>query len=110
MYDEKLIHVSLLLWNSKSILCLLLHLCVLCQLQGAPTRIQQNNPGRELVNSMSYMNQSGMDVDNGYQSTNGLAPMQEKVFSILRPVKTEVGLSREFILKNFPPNQHRDVK
>lgn len=80
------------------------------KLQGAPSRIQQNNPGKELVNSMSFISNNGTDVDNGYQSANGLTRMQEKVIEILRPATNEAGLSRDFILKSFPPNQHREVK
>lgn len=40
----------------------------------------------------------------------GLNPVQEKVFRILQPVQSSMGLSRTKILENFPANQHREVK
>lgn len=62
------------------------------------------NPGAELANSMSFM-----DTDNSVRQT-GLTPIQEKVFRILQPVQSSMGLSRAKILENFSANQHREVK
>lgn len=66
-------------------------------------KIQAKNPGAELANSMSFM-----DTDNTKHT--GLTKIQEKVFQILQPVESSMGLSRAKILENFPPNQHRAVK
>lgn len=69
------------------------------------TRINANNPGADLVNSMSFM---AGDGESARQM--GLTPIQEKVYNILLPVShTTMGLSRQAVLKNFPDNQHREV-
>lgn len=69
------------------------------------SKIQANNPGAELVNSMSFMSGDG----NASRQT-GLSAVQEKVFSILQTVSnTAAGLSRSAIVQKFTPNQQREV-
>ncbi|XP_072394736.1 replication protein A 32 kDa subunit [Diabrotica undecimpunctata] len=66
------------------------------------TDIKVNNPGAALANSMSFVDQ----YDSG---TSGLTPIQEKVFKILQTDQTLNGMSRNTLLSNFPPNQHKQI-
>ncbi|XP_025830801.1 replication protein A 32 kDa subunit isoform X2 [Agrilus planipennis] len=67
-------------------------------------RINANNPGAELANSMAFIN----DVDMLPKAV-GLTALQTKIFNIIIPVTAAQGISRDAVLMKFPPNQHRDV-
>lgn len=53
---------------------------------------------------------SFMDDNMGESGASGLTPVQQKVMKILESNPSEHGPSRQFILKHFPANQHREVK
>ncbi|RZB94443.1 replication protein A2, partial [Asbolus verrucosus] len=42
-------------------------------------------------------------------SATGLSKIQDQIFRILQPVKDNVGVSRDAIMKNFAPSQLREV-
>lgn len=67
--------------------------------------IRKNNPGVALANTMSFIDDNMSD-----QRSSGLTPIQQKVMKILESNSSETGPSRQFILKQFSANQHRDVK
>lgn len=67
--------------------------------------IKKNNPGLALANTMSFM-----DDNMGESGGSGLTPVQQKVMKILESNPSETGPSRQFIMKHFQPNQHREVK
>lgn len=69
------------------------------------TGINVNNPGADLVNSMSFMAGDGNST-----MQMGLTPTQEKVFRILQSVtNTPAGMPRQTVLQNFHVSQHREV-
>jgi len=75
---------------------------------GVLESIKKNNPGAELANSMSFMdNDVEMATAGG---GTGFTAIQEKVYRILQPVNTQQGVNRSTILQQFPPNQHREVE
>lgn len=67
--------------------------------------IKKNNPGAALANTMSFIDENMSD-----QSASGLTQLQQKIMKILESNPSETGPSRQFILKHFKPNQHREVK
>lgn len=48
--------------------------------------------------------------DMSDQTGSGLTPIQQKVLKILQSNTSETGASRQFILKQFPANQVREIK
>lgn len=51
-----------------------------------------------------------MDENLAQNDQNGLTAMQQKVYHILRGNDTPAGTHRQSVLKEFPQNQHREVK
>ncbi|CAH1169892.1 unnamed protein product [Phaedon cochleariae] len=73
-------------------------------MKNSESTIKANNPGAELANSMSFMNDNPTDSGMG-----GLTTLQEKVYKILQTNKTQQGMDRATLLSNFNANQHRQV-
>lgn len=51
-----------------------------------------------------------MDENVTQNDQNGLTAMQQKVYGILQGNPTPAGTHRDNVLKQFPSNQHREVK
>lgn len=72
---------------------------------GPLASIKKNNPGAELANSMSFMN----DMDMSNSTRPNFTPLQEKLYNILKSDNSVQGLHRTVVCQSFPPSLHREV-
>ena len=71
---------------------------------GKSHSVAVNNPASDLINSMSFFN------DTRGLSDTGLTALQDKVYNILKMDTNEAGVHINLVISKFPSQQQRNVK